>query len=157
MIPDGWKSMPLGTIGKFTKGAGISKAEVLDSGYSAVRYGELYTSHHVVVKEIKSFISEDSKKKSRRIKYGDILFAGSGETAEEIGKSAVYLGTDEAYAGGDIIVFTPNESDPMFLAYLLNSQEIRKHLWSRGQGQSVVHIYATELSKLPLDIPPLPE
>ena len=42
------------------------------------------------------------------IKKGDLLFAGSGETAEEIGRCAAYLGEEQAYAGGDVIVLTPS-------------------------------------------------
>jgi len=39
------------------------------------------------------------------IRFGDVLFAGSGETIEEIGKSAVNLILGPACCGGDVIIF----------------------------------------------------
>ena len=52
------------------------------------------------------------------MQYGDILFAGSGETIDEIGKSAVNLLDEEAYCGGDVILFRPGiEVNPRFTGY----------------------------------------
>jgi type I restriction enzyme S subunit len=147
-----WRKVLLGSLGIFTKGAGVSKDEVKPVGYPAIRYGELYTTHDIVVKNIASFIDDVSASLSKRIKYGDILFAGSGETADEIGKSAVFIGNDCAYAGGDVIVFSPDGEYPLFLAYLLNGSPSRQFLKSRGQGHSVVHIYSKDLAELPVSI-----
>ena len=38
------------------------------------------------------------------IRYGDVLFTGSGETIDEIGKSAVNLIPGPACCGGDVII-----------------------------------------------------
>jgi len=152
-----WKEVSMEEFGSFSKGAGVSKAEVLQEGFSAIRYGELYTSHHVEIKRIYSYISEESKSKSKVIRSGDILFAGSGETADEIGKCAVYLRKDKACAGGDIIIFSPKTNDSLFLAYLLNSAIIRRELRKLGQGQSVVHVYKKDLAVLKVSLPYLEE
>jgi type I restriction enzyme S subunit len=85
------------------------------------------------------------------------LFAGSGETIDEIGKSAVYLKNDPCYAGGDIIIFSPKETDSLFLVHLLNMGEARKKLRELGQGQAVVHLYKSDLENLSVTIPHLPE
>ncbi|HQU08221.1 MAG: hypothetical protein B7Z60_06310 [Ferrovum sp. 37-45-19] len=56
------------------------------------------------------------------IQYGDILFAASGETFEEIGKSSVNLTQSHACCGGDIIILRPHRKfDPAFLAYAASS------------------------------------
>ncbi len=127
-IPNGWEDVKLKNIGEFSKGFGISKSELSDKGYNAVRYGELYTRHNIYIKKIYSFISDEILNNAKRIKYGDILFAGSGETIDEIGKSAVYLLKDVCYAGGDIIIFSPKKQNSLFLAFLLNSLIARKQL-----------------------------
>ncbi|MFW5703763.1 MAG: restriction endonuclease subunit S [Patescibacteria group bacterium] len=154
-----WYETELGTIGNFSKGSGIGKNEILTEGIKAIRYGEIYTKHHYIVKEISSYISEDSTKNAKLITYGDILFAGSGETIDEIGKSAAYLLDDVCYVGGDTIILSPDQKkfDSLFLSYLLNSQSTRKQLRKLGQGQSIVHIYKSSLEKLQIQIPPLPE
>jgi len=157
LIPKDWNCVRLDDMGSLSKGAGISKSEVQENGFPAVRYGELYTCYDTQINRVHSFINETSASNSKVINCGDILFAGSGETIDEIGKSAVYLGNDKAYAGGDIIIFSPKNRDSLCLAYLLNGQIVRRELRRLGQGQSVVHIYKSDISKLYLPIPPLPQ
>jgi len=151
---DKWQISNLGKLGVFSKGQGISKSELVESGINAVRYGELYTKHNIFIKKIYSYISDESASMLSEIKSGDILFAGSGETIDEIGKSAVYLHKETCYAGGDTVIFTPNDKyDSTFLVFLLNSTVALRQLRRFGQGQSVVHIYKKDLSKLEFLIP----
>ncbi|WP_085632082.1 restriction endonuclease subunit S [Marivita cryptomonadis] len=157
VIPDDWELVNLGALGSFAKGAGIRKDEALSGEIPAVRYGELYTDHPEILRAHRSFISPEISKSARPIKCGDILFAGSGETKEEIGKCTGFLGDYEAFVGGDIIVFRPNGPDPRFLAYMLNSAPIAKQKAQRAQGDAVVHIYPDALSRLSLPLPPLHE
>src|SRR5690554_4772869 len=110
-FPETWKPCKISKLGKVFKGKGISKAEILDSGLACIRYGEIYSKYGYKVDGTHSFINKDSASKSQEIKYGDILFTGSGETAEEIGKAVAYIGREQAYAGGDIIILRPNEPD----------------------------------------------
>ena len=152
-----WKSVSLGQIGLFSKGAGISKAELIDEGIPAVRYGELYTRHHIKIKAIHSFVSPESATTSKPIKKGDLLFAGSGETIDDIGKSAVYLYDEECLAGGDIVILSPKGVDPLFLSFYLNSTLARRGLRRLGQGQSVVHVYKRDLENLEITIPGVDE
>jgi type I restriction enzyme S subunit len=91
LVPNDWEVKRLGEIGIFSKGKGILKAQVLESGLPCIRYGEIYTTHHFVIKEFKSYISEEVASESQEILRGDILFAGSGETIDDIGKAVVYM------------------------------------------------------------------
>lgn len=152
-----WKQTKIGNLGAFHKGSGITKNELVDAGKNAIRYGEIYTDHHFKVKSIKSFIPDEVANNSTRVQKGDILFAGSGETIDEIGKSATYLLDEEAYAGGDIILFRPNNVNSLYLTYFLNIGEARKRLRELGQGQSVVHIYKKDIQSLTFNLPSLPE
>jgi type I restriction enzyme S subunit len=156
-IPNGWGSFKLKELGVFSKGSGILKSQLSSTGNCAIRYGELYTRHHIQVKQIHSYISDEVAETAKKIEKGDILFAGSGETIDEIGKSAVYLKNDPCYAGGDIIIFSPKETDSLFLVHLLNMGEARKKLRELGQGQAVVHLYKSDLENLSVTIPHLPE
>ncbi len=49
------------------------------------------------------------------------MFAGSGETKEEIGKCIAFVDEAEAYAGGDIVILRPQKVDSLFLGYYLNT------------------------------------
>lgn len=149
--------MELGTLGVFAKGAGIRKDEASSGEIPAVRYGEIYTDHSEILHTHRSFISEKISKTARPIQQGDILFAGSGETKEDIGKCTGFLGGYEAYAGGDIIIFRPKTADSRFLSYQLNSRPVAQQKAQRAQGDAVVHIYPDALSKLKIPIPSLYE
>ncbi len=154
---DKWKEVKLGKIGSFTKGKGISKAELVDEGVPAIRYGELYTNHHFVIKSFTSFISKETSKDCQRLEKGDLLFSGSGEKQFEIGKSAVFNSQVEAYAGGDIVIFKTKKANPIFLSYYLNSSLGIRQRGMYAQGHSVVHIYSRDLAKIKLSLPNLEE
>lgn len=155
--PIDWPKVEFAGIGRFSKGASISKEQLTETGHNAVRYGEIYTKHHFQIKKIYSFIPDSIIPETKKIKYGDILFAGSGETIDEIGKSAAYLLDEDCYAGGDLIIFRPKNANSLFLSYFLNIGEARKKLRELGQGQSVVHIYKSDIEKLKFHLPALPE
>jgi type I restriction enzyme S subunit len=157
LIPTDWEVKKLGEIGSFSKGKGILKEQVLKSGLPCIRYGEIYTTHDFIIKEFQSFISSETANESQEISKGNILFAGSGETIEEIGKAVVYVGNTKAYAGGDVIIFIPKKDNSETISYTLEIDSSRKQKRIFGQGNSVVHIYPTDLQKLLLPIPPLPE
>ena len=149
----GWEVKKLGDVGSFSKGKGIKKDEVVADGLACVRYGEIYTHHHDYLKVFNSFITSTTARQSQLIQKGDLLFAGSGETAEEIGKCIAFLGDEEAYAGGDIVIFRPIDQDSKFLGYLMNHSSVASQKACMGQGDAVVHISARNLARLELDLP----
>ena len=153
-LPADWQSVRLGNLGVFFRGSGIKKDEAQTGFLPAVRYGEIYTDHGEILKAHRSHISSDVAKTARLIQHGDILFASSGETKEEIGKCVGFLGDYEAFAGGDIVVFRPSGVNPVFLAYALNSYPVAIQKSKRAQGDAVVHIYPDALSSIELGLPP---
>lgn len=155
--PTDWEEKKLGDLGVFLKGKGISKNDKKETGYPCILYGEIYTRHHNYIKDFYSFIDEETASKSMVIKKGDILFAGSGETKEEIGKSVAYLDDTVAYAGGDIIILRTKDVNAQYLAYSLNHGKLAVERAKLGQGHSVVHIYSKELTKLSISLPLIEE
>jgi type I restriction enzyme S subunit len=150
---DAWQPMCLGDLGAFLKGSGVTKDDSASGDLACVRYGELYTSHNDVIRHFFSWISPAVAMSATRLRSGDILFAGSGETKEEIGKCAAFVDDREAYAGGDIVILRPTGAHPVFLGYLLNSPSINRQKASRGQGDAVVHISASALAAIECVIP----
>lgn len=148
-----WKIVRLGQLGEFRKGSGILREEVLEAGFPCIRYGEIYTTHHDQIREFASFIDLKSALEAERLVTGDLLFTCSGETAEEIGKCVAYLGSCEAYAGGDIILLNPTGHNSLYMSYVLNGANVVEQKRKFGQGNSVVHISAANLAKLFFKIP----
>ena len=157
-FPKDWQILDLDKVGKFSKGKGILKDQLLPAGLPCIRYGEIYTSHEYFVKNFYSFISEETAKESQPIKKNVVLFSGSGETLEDIGKAIAYIGEEAAYAGGDVIILSVNgKADPVYLSYMLNSDFINWQKRRFGQGHSVVHIYPSDLATLKVPVAPLHE
>ena len=149
-----WKEVKLGDIGVFLRGFGISKKDLSDSGTPAIRYGDIYTKYDFIIKNISSFTNS----KGTELKKGDILFAGSGETIAEIGKSVAFIDDFKALAGGDIIIFRPSiELDSAFLSYMLNTGKCRRDISVMGQGVIIAHISSKSLQKLSVFLPSLEE
>ncbi len=157
-IPKSWVTTTLGDAGIFSKGKGISKNEISSEGIPCIRYAEIYTDYNFQIKKFKSFIRREVADASKRFKKNDIIFAGSGETAEEIGKSVSFTLDCEAYVGGDAIILSPVSGiDSLFLSYQLNDNIRRKQRMKLGQGSSVIHIYSSGLADLIIVLPPIPE
>ena len=157
VIPEEWEVKSLENIGLFKKGKNIPKKDLTSEGVPCVLYGEIYTEYNFTSNKLNSFIPHAIAQQSTSINKGDILFAGSGETAEEIGKCFTYLGNEKACAGGDINIFSPLNDDSTFLGYLLNSAQVNKQKSNLGQGSSVVHIYSSSLKTILIPLPPLLE
>ncbi|MDA8454451.1 restriction endonuclease subunit S [Acidovorax sp. GBBC 3334] len=154
---DPWESKRLGEIGTFLKGSGVRKDEANSGDRPCIRYGEIYTHHHNCIKEFSSWISVEVASAACRLKQGDLLFAGSGETKEEIGKCVAYLHSAEAYAGGDIVILRPFAADAAFMGYYCNTGSINAQKASKGQGDAVVHISAAALSSIEIALPTVAE
>ena len=84
--------------------------------------------------------------------------AGSGETIDEIGKSAVNLIKGRAYCGGDVIVFRPSiEINATYLGYACDCRPAVYQKACMGRGVTVMHIYSSELQHMLIPLPPLAE
>jgi len=153
----GWEEKSIGKLGTFSKGSGVSRADSNSGKLPCIRYGEIYTTHNDYIKDFTSFISSEVAQTAKVLKRGDLLFTGSGETKEEIGKCVAFIDDFEAYAGGDIIILTPSgEVDPLFMGFMLNTPDVVKQKASKGQGDAVVHITAKALSDVTVLLPSLP-
>lgn len=154
-----WKTVKLNDLGFFFKGMGVPKDKVNAEGkYKCLTYGDLYTKYEIKIDNVKTYISQDIANISQEIQYGDICFAGSGETKEDIGKCAVFLDGKIGYVGGDIIVFRKSLNiNSLFLSYALNTEYVNKQKYSLGQGHSVVHIYISQLEQITIYLPGIEE
>ena len=157
IIPEDWEVKKLEKIGKFKKGKGISKNDIVEYGLPAIMYGDIYVKYNIKFNQVDYGISEETAKKSTFIKKGDLLFTSSGETPMEIGKCVCYIGNETIYIGGDIIALTSDKVISLFIAYQQNTFKYIKNKARLGQGHSVVHIYEKFLSNIDIILPNLKE
>ena len=157
-VPKHWEVRRLAQIGRLSKGNGGSKEDEASVGVPCVRYGDLYTTHSYFIEETRSFVSEEMSKNYTPIVFGDVLFAASGETIDEIGKSAANLMRTTACCSGDVILFRP-EADAVarYMGYALDCRSSAVQKATMGRGITVMHIYAGQLRRLLISLPPASE
>ena len=158
-VPAHWEVRHLGRIGRFFKGGGGTKEDEREDGIPCVRYGDLYTYHRFFITASRACVAPDlAATVYTPIRYGDVLFAGSGETIDEIGKSAVNLIRGPACCGGDVIIFRPSiDAEARFLGYAADCSASVHQKACIGRGFTVMHIYSTDLKYMAVAIPPVPE
>lgn len=152
VIPEDWEDKTLSDIGDFYKGKGIPGKELQDDGLPCVGYGDIYMKYNYHFERALNFVNQKTADESQPIQKGTLLFTGSGETAEEIGKCVCYNGEETIYAGGDIILYN-SDVNPLFVSYQQSIEPSIKAKANFAQGHSVVHIYADRLGKLSVAYP----
>jgi type I restriction enzyme, S subunit len=158
LVPEHWEVHQTRHIGRLLKGVGGTKEDAVLEGVPCVRYGELYTTHTYFIRASKACIRADRAASYTPIRHGDVLFAASGETIEEIGKSAVNLMQTAAVCGGDVIVLRPSISvHAPFLGYAMDCRPATNQKSTMGRGTTVKHIYPDELRSLLIPFPTLDE
>ncbi len=154
-VPTHWNVHNVGQIGRLLKGSGGSKADNVDEGLPCVRYGQLYTKYRGFIHAPKTFIHPSKVAQYTAIRYGDVLFAASGEKVDEIGKSAVNLMRNTAFCGGDVIILRPRmDTYPAFFGYALDSYASASQKATMCRGSTIKHIYPDELRLLGVTLPP---
>lgn len=147
---DNWTENKLGEIATFSKGKGISKADIAENGKTeCIRYGELYTTYGETINEVKSKTNIDGNDLVFS-KGNDVIIPASGETQIDIATASCVLRKGIALGGDLNIIKTQNNG--VFLSYYLNYKK-KLDIANLAQGISVVHLYASQLSLLELKLP----
>ncbi len=157
-IPAHWEATRTKyTANSLEKGNGITKDDVvLDGDIQCIRYGEIYSKYNTQVMECVSATNINQINTPKQIYKGDILFAGTGELIEEIGKNVVYMGNKPCLAGGDIVILKPNQN-PVFLNYALGSTYAQAQKSFGKIKLKVVHISADAIGNIRVALPPSSE
>ena len=138
------------------RGAGITRDQVTTDGISCVRYGEIYTIYGIWFDKCVSHTHLEDIPSRKYFEHGDILFAITGESVEDIAKSTAYVGDEKCLAGGDIVVMK-HKQNPKFLSYVLSTTDAQKQ---KGKGKvksKVVHSSVPAISEITIPLPTLEE
>jgi type I restriction enzyme S subunit len=156
LCPNGVEYKKLGEIASdMYRGSGILRTQVTETGVPCVRYGEIYTSYGIWFDRCISHTKMEYVQSPKFIDKGDILFAITGESVEEIAKSTAYIGEERCLAGGDIVVMKHNQ-DPKYLSYALSTVDAQRQK-SKGKVKSkVVHSSVPSIKDIEIPLPPLP-
>ena len=156
-MKEGWTYKKLGDIAtEMFRGSGIKRDQITIEGTPCVRYGEIYTTYNISFSECFSHTNVEFISSPKYFSHGDLLFAITGESVEDIGKTIAYLGHERCLLGGDIVCMKHNQN-PKYLSYALSSSEAIRQ---KGIGKTklkVVHTNIPALSEIRIPIPSLSE
>ena len=145
-----WNTALLGDVAFFSKGKGISKVDIdADGNTPCIRYGELYTEYKETIRNIKSKTNVNPSGLVLS-EANDVIIPASGETQIDIATASCVMVSGVAL-GGDLNIIR-SKLNGVFLAYYLNSQK-KLDIAKLAQGNSVVHLYSSQLKQLELTIP----
>lgn len=147
----GWEEKKFNDIAIFFKGKGISKSDIVQDGkIQCIRYGELYTHYNETINTIisKTDIPESELFLSRQ---NDVIIPSSGETKWDIATASCVM-VNKVALGSDLNIIRTNENG-VFISYYLNSAK-RYDISKIAQGDTVVHLYSSQLKLLNLLLPP---
>ena len=152
------KNIPMVTLKEIStsiyRGAGIKRDQVKEEGIPCVRYGEIYTTYNTWFDKCVSHTKEEYISSPKYFEYGDILFAITGESVEDIAKSIAYIGHEKCLAGSDIVVMK-HKQNPRYLAHVLNTSMARQQK-SKGKVKSkVVHSNVSSIEQIKIPLPSL--
>ena len=136
------------------RGCGIKRDQVTEKGIPCVRYGEIYTTYGVWFEKCKSHTKLEYVKSPKYFEHGDILFAITGESVEDIAKCCAYIGNEKCLAGGDIVVLKHKE-DPKYISYALSTVDAQRQKSSGKVKSKVVHSSVPSIKAIKLPVPPL--
>ncbi len=145
-----WEEKKIGQIADLYKGKGISKSDIVVGGVQpCIRYGELYTLYGEVINNVisKTNISASDLFLSNG---NDVIIPASGETKIDIATASCVI-HDNIALGGDLNVIRSNQNG-IFLSYYLNGT-LRNKIAKVAQGDTVVHLYPSQLQLIDLAIP----
>lgn len=149
-----WEDKRLGNIVTIVKGKGISKTDIVENGaLECIRYGELYTHYKERITKIYSRTNVD-KSELVLSDYNDVIIPSSGETQIDIARAACVLKSGVAL-GGDLNILV-SQQNGVFLSYYIN-HSLKFEIAKVAQGNSVVHLYPSQLEILKVMVPSLEE
>lgn len=159
-IPVDWEVKKLGELGDTFSGLSGKNKEDFGRGCPYIPYKNIFQNSKIDI-NFMDYVDVKEGEKQHKVKYGDIFFTTSSETSDEVGMSSVLLDDVEImYLNSFCFGFrlkNNNVLDPLFSSYLLRGENIRKKLNVLAQGSTRFNLSKSQLIKLIIPIPPLPE
>ncbi|HAH0865980.1 TPA: restriction endonuclease subunit S [Escherichia coli] len=148
------KWLPLGELGELVRGNGLPKSDFTESGVPAIHYGQIYTFYGLSTETTKSFVSQETAKKLKKVNSGDVVITNTSENFTDVGKTLVYLGKEQAVTGGHATIFKPNSTIiGKYFAYFTQTDSFANEKRKYSKGTKVIDVSASDMAKITIPIP----
>lgn len=152
-----WREVQLSDIGYSFNGLSGKTKEDFGHGHSQyIAYMDVF-KNAALYKTNGNHVDVKSNENQNVVKYGDILFTQSSETIKEVGMSSVWLNEEvEPYLNSFCFGFRISDKErisPLFMGYMLRSEEAREQIVKEGQGSTRFNISPSRLLSVKIAIP----
>ncbi|MBT8906649.1 restriction endonuclease subunit S [Lactobacillus delbrueckii subsp. bulgaricus] len=150
---EAWKQCKLGDVGQtYTGLSGKSKE---DFGHGKARFVTYMNIYSNPVSDLNMVEPIEIDERQNEVKYGDAFFTTSSETPEEVGMASVWTGDEKhTYLNSFCFGYRPiSKINPYYLAYMLNSQSLRRKIVILAQGISRYNISKKSVMEIPASLP----
>ncbi|KHM24838.1 restriction endonuclease [Enterobacter hormaechei subsp. xiangfangensis] len=146
--------LPLGVLGELVRENGLPKTDFTEAGIPAIHYGQIYTFYGLSTETTKSFVSQDTAKKLKKVNTGDVVITNTSENLDDVGKALVYLGKEQAVTGGHATIFKPREGIiGKYFAYFTQTNSFYNEKRKYSKGTKVIDVSASDMAKIIIPIP----
>jgi type I restriction enzyme S subunit len=150
-----WRTVQLGDVVQFGKGAGLPKSDIaVDGQLQCIHYGELFTYYDAEISEVVG--RTDNSILPVRSTAMDVLMPTSDVTPRGLAKASAILASG-VILGGDILVIRPDREQVFgpFLAHMIrhDANQVLKLV----RGSTVFHLYAADMKNFTLVMPGIVE
>ncbi|MBJ9476394.1 restriction endonuclease subunit S [Acinetobacter baumannii] len=157
---EGWNEYLLGNLGNTFTGLTGKTKDDFGSGVPYITYMNIFKNSRIDINQVDYVVVKEDENQNS-VRYGDIFFTTSSETADEVGMSSVLLEeVERLYLNSFCFGFRLNNFKvllPQFAAYILRSSNIRKQISILGQGATRYNLSKNQLMKLILRLPTIAE
>lgn len=150
---EAWKQCKLGDMGQtYTGLSGKSKE---DFGHGKARFVTYMNIYSNPVSDLNMVEPIEIDERQNEVQYGDAFFTTSSETPEEVGMASVWTGDEKhTYLNSFCFGYRPiSKINPYYLAYMLNSQSLRRKIVILAQGISRYNISKKSVMEIPASLP----
>ncbi|MDK9642930.1 restriction endonuclease subunit S [Propionibacterium freudenreichii] len=148
----------LGDLGDLFGGlTGKSKVDFTGGNARFIAYTNVF--HNIAVRtDLDDFVKVAPGERQRTLAYGDVLFTGSSESADEVGMTSVVTSklNESVYLNSFSIGFRPYDVewlDPEFAKHLFRSHSLRSQIVKTANGVTRFNVSKTRLRKIQVPLP----
>ena len=124
-----------------------------------ITYLNVFNNLSINVKELEN-VQINENEKQNKVKYGDVLFTGSSETAEECGMSSIinFSLNEDVYLNSFCFGLRVNDAHLFnidFLKYLFRSDDVRGKIIKCCNGVTRFNLSKSQFQNICIPIPPI--
>ena len=143
--------LPLGEIGEFIRGNGLQKKDLVETGFPAIHYGQIYTRYGLSADKTFTCVADGVASKLKKANKNDLLLATTSENDEDVVKPLAWLGGEVAVSG-DMMLFR-HKQNVKYLAHFFKTEAFQEQKRRFITGAKVRRVSKVNLAKIYVPIP----